>query len=97
MKFDNIEAVRQVIDSLDAQLVSLIAQRSECVKAAAKFKKDSEAVRAPERVQQVIDKVREQAKLNGLSEDIIEQVYRTMITAFIDFELQQHAKLEQHN
>lgn len=94
MEFDSIEAVRKEIDQLDQQLVALIARRGECVKAAAGFKKDSTAVRAPDRVQQVIDKVKGQAKAQGLPEEIIEQVYRAMITAFIDYELQQHSELK---
>ncbi|MBK0097282.1 chorismate mutase [Erwinia sp. S63] len=94
MEFDSIDAVRKEIDQLDQQLVALIARRGECVKAAAGFKKDSTAVRAPDRVQQVIDKVRGQAKAQGLPEEIIEQVYRAMITAFIDYELQQHSELK---
>ena len=94
MEFDSIDAVRKEIDQLDQQLVALIARRGECVKAAAGFKKDSTAVRAPDRVQQVINKVRGQAKAQGLPEEIIEQVYRAMITAFIDYELQQHSELK---
>jgi len=94
MEFDSIDAVRKEIDHLDQQLVALIARRGECVKAAAGFKKDSTAVRAPDRVQQVIDKVRSQAKAQGLPEEIIEQVYRAMITAFIDYELQQYSELK---
>ncbi|WP_182058683.1 chorismate mutase [Pantoea sp. ME81] len=94
MEFDSIDAVREEIDQVDQQLVALIARRGECVKAAAQFKQDRAAVRAPDRVQQVIDKVRVQAKAQGLSEEIIEQVYRAMITAFIDYELQQHGELK---
>ncbi len=94
MGFDSIDAVRKEIDQLDQHLVALIARRGECVKAAAGFKKDSTAVRAPDRVQQVIDKVRNHAKAQGLPEEIIEQVYLAMITAFIDYELQQHSELK---
>jgi len=90
MEFESIHAVRDEIDALDKQLVTLIAKRCECVKAAAAFKKDSDAVRAPDRVQQVIDKVRNQARQQGLPEEIIESVYRTMIESFIALELKQH-------
>jgi isochorismate pyruvate lyase len=58
MTFSTLADVRSQIDSIDSELVSLIAQRAECVKAAAAFKTDHSAVRAP-RVQQVIDRVRE--------------------------------------
>lgn len=90
-----IEDVRNRIDQIDIELVKMIAQRSQCVIAAAAFKSDHSAVRAPDRVQQVIDKVCKQATEIGLPAVIIEKVYRTMIGAFIDYELDQHDKLRQ--
>ncbi|WP_431022454.1 chorismate mutase [Erwinia rhapontici] len=95
MTFSCIEDVRKSIDQIDIRLVALIAQRGECVKAAAAFKKDSDAVRAPDRVQKVIDKVRQQAAAHHLPEEIIEKVYRAMIGAFIDYELEQHRQLSE--
>ncbi|WP_437615361.1 chorismate mutase [Erwinia sp. V71] len=94
MEYASIDEIRADIDKLDAQLVQLITQRSLCVKAAAGFKKDTQAVRAPDRVQQVIDKVTAHARVTGLPEEIIEKVYRTMIDAFIDYELKQHQQLK---
>ncbi|CAH0261170.1 chorismate mutase [bacteria symbiont BFo1 of Frankliniella occidentalis] len=94
MGFSSIEDIRNRIDEIDSELVKLIAQRSECVKAAAAFKSDHSAVRAPDRVQQVINKVRKQATEAGLPEVIIEKVYRSMIGAFIDYELEQHDQLQ---
>lgn len=97
MTFATIEDVRNRIDQIDSELVKIIAQRAECVKAAAAFKTDHSAVRAPDRVQQVIDKVRKKAAETGLPEVIIEKVYRSMIDAFIDYELEQHERLKQGN
>lgn len=94
MNFSSIEDVRNRIDEIDSQLVRIIAQRSECVKAAAAFKADHAAVRAPDRVEQVINKVRRQAIEAGLPEPIIEKTYRAMIGAFIDYELGQHNQLQ---
>jgi isochorismate pyruvate lyase len=45
-------------------------------------------------VQQVIDRVREKAAAAGLPEVIIEKVYRSMIDAFIEYELEQHNQLQ---
>lgn len=95
MDFSSIENVRNRIDQIDSELVKLIAQRSQCVKAAAAFKSDHSAVRAPDRVQQVIDKVSKQATEIGLPTVIVEKIYRTMIDAFIDYELSQHDQLRQ--
>ena len=95
MNFASIEVVRNRINQIDSELVKMIAQRSQCVKAAAAFKSDHSAVRAPDRVQQVIDNVSKQATELGLPTVIIEKVYRTMIDAFIDYELRQHDQLRQ--
>ena len=95
MDFSSIEDVRNRIDQIDSELVKMIAQRSQCVKAAAAFKSVHSAVRAPDRVQQVIDKVSKQATEIGLPAGIIEKVYRTMIDAFIDYELRQLDELQQ--
>ena len=95
MEFASIQEVRNRIDHIDHELVKMMALRGECVKAAAAFKTTQAAVRAPDRVQQVIDKVRIEAAKQGLPEIIIEKVYRTMIGAFIDYELEQHRQLQQ--
>jgi isochorismate pyruvate lyase len=75
--------------------VSLLAQRGKLVTQAANFKKTTDDVRAPARVEQVIDKVRGLAEEAGASAAVVEQVYRAMISAFIAEELNAHAKLTQ--
>ncbi|MDU4232221.1 MAG: chorismate mutase [Klebsiella grimontii] len=94
MEYSSITDVRNHIDQIDSELVKLIAQRAQCVKAAAAFKTDQASVRAPDRVQQIIDRVRKQATEAGLPETIIEKTYRAMIGAFIDYELRQHQQLQ---
>ena len=85
-----IEEVRAQIDSLDRRIVELIAERQQWVVAAGSLKKDEQAVRAPARVEQVIDKVRALADSAGASPDVVERSYRALIAAFIDLELDQH-------
>ena len=97
MEYSSISDVRTQIDIIDSQLVKLIAKRSECVKAAALFKSDTQDVRAPNRVEQVISKVTVLAAESGLPSEIIQPIYRTMINAFIEFELKQHELLNQHH
>lgn len=93
VEYSSITDVRNHIDQIDSELVKLIAQRAQCIKAAAAFKTDQASVRAPDRVQQIIDRVRKQATEAGLPETIIEKTYRAMIGAFIDYELGQHQQL----
>ena len=90
---DSLEQVREKIDGLDHQIVGLIAERGAYVSQAARFKKDSDAVRAPQRVEQVITKVRELSETVGANPEVTEQVYRAMIAAFIEQELAEHRAL----
>ena len=79
--------LRQRIDSLDEQIVALLAQRALCVRDAARFKRDALQVAAPARQAQVFEKVRalaapHDASFPGLP-DIVESAYRTLVAGFI--------------
>ena len=89
----SLEQVRQHIDAIDRDLVALLARRGALVAQAATFKKTTDDVRAPARVEQVIAKVRGIADETGASGDVVEKVYRAMIDAFIAEELKAHAAL----
>ncbi|MEB0204638.1 chorismate mutase [Pseudomonas sp. CCC3.1] len=89
----SIDDVRQRIDLIDRDIVALLAQRGQLVTQAAAFKKTTDDVRAPARVEQVIAKVRTIASDAGASPEVVERVYRAMISAFIDEELSVHAAL----
>ncbi|MFV9650012.1 chorismate mutase [Pseudomonas citrulli] len=88
-----LEEVRNNIDRLDQQIVSLLAERGRYVSQAARFKKDTDGVKAPQRVEQVIAKVRDLAQTVGANPEVTEQVYRAMIAAFIQQELAEHSVL----
>ncbi|HJR27071.1 MAG TPA: chorismate mutase [Pseudomonas sp.] len=90
----SIEEVRQHIDHIDRDVVALLARRGNLVTQAAAFKKTTDDVRAPARVEQVISKVRAIANDSGASPDVVERVYRAMISAFIDEELKTHSALK---
>jgi len=89
----SLDQVRQRIDEIDRSLVALLAKRGNLVTQAAGFKKTTDDVRAPARVEQVIAKVRAMADETGASPEVVEQVYRAMISAFIAEELSTHAQL----
>ena len=88
-----LEEVRSNIDRLDQQIVTLLAERGQYVSQAARFKKDTDSVKAPQRVEQVIAKVRDLSHSVGANPEVTEQVYRAMIAAFIKQELAEHAAL----
>ena len=92
MRCSSIEEVRENIDRIDDSIIRLLAERTEYVKQAALFKKSEDGVRAADRVEAVINKVREKALEYGASPDIAETVYRNMISGFIDIELKEYRK-----
>jgi isochorismate pyruvate lyase len=88
----SLTEVRARIDAIDADLVRLLADRQALVRAAAAFKVDEHAVRAPARVEQVISKVRERAMEAGLEPAVAESVWRAMIDAFIEVEIAEQGR-----
>lgn len=87
---DSLARVRERIDAIDAQIVTLLAERGRYVKDAARFKRDSFQVSAPQRQQEVIDTVRRLAEETGAFPEVVEACYRAMIAGFIAREQQQH-------
>lgn len=85
--------IRARIDELDGELVGLLARREALVRRAAPLKSDQQAVRAPDRVAQVVARVRALANEAGADPDLIERIYRGMIQAFIDMETDEHRRL----
>ncbi|MFV0434824.1 MAG: chorismate mutase [Leucobacter sp.] len=85
--------VRNEIDGLDRQIIGLIAERQKWVVEAGKLKEDESAVRAPDRVERVIGRVRDLAVEAGASPDVVERAYRALIAGFIEFELDLHRSM----
>ena len=85
---DALSNVRSVIDDIDRELIRLLAQRQILVEKAGRLKPkgDKSAVRANDCVAQVIANRRKEALDLGLSPDVSESVWRSMIQAFIALE-----------
>ncbi|GII80113.1 hypothetical protein Sru01_50950 [Sphaerisporangium rufum] len=88
----SLAEVRARIDEVDGRLTALLAERQRLVRAAATFKTDERAVRAPDRVAQVVAAARDRAAAAGLSPEVAEAVWRAMIGAFIEYELAEHRR-----
>lgn len=78
--------VRQGVDALDRALVGLLAERQRYMEAAARIKQDRGTVRDATRIEDVVGKVKAQAREAGLSEAIAEPVWRTLIDRCIAYE-----------
>ena len=89
---ESLAQVRAEIDRLDEQIVRLLAERGRYVLTAARFKKTAEDVKAAQRVEQVVARVRALAEAQGGLPDVVERVYRELIEAFTDAEHQRWAQ-----
>ena len=82
-----LEEVREEIDSLDEKIVELIGARNNYIKQAAKFKNTTEEVKAPERIADIIAKVRHKALTMGMSANLLEEIYTIMINEMVETEI----------
>lgn len=80
--------VRQGVDALDRALVKLLAERQRYMDAAARIKGERAAVRDEGRIEDVVAKVKAEARSQGLSEAIAEPVWRTLIERCIAYEFE---------
>lgn len=87
MTCNSLGEVRENIDRIDNEIIKLIAERGGYVKQAAAFKKSESAVRDNSRVEAVIKNARSKAENYGADPDLIEAVYRVMISKFIGSEM----------
>ncbi|MES2400977.1 MAG: chorismate mutase [Pseudomonadota bacterium] len=86
----NLAEVRENIDALDRKIVALLAERGRYVKDAARFKRDAFQVSAPQRQQEVIDKVKALSVDAGAYPEVVEACYHALIAGFIAREQQDH-------
>jgi isochorismate pyruvate lyase len=84
----NIEEVRQEIDEIDEAIIGLIGKRFAFIQEIVKFKSNSDDVYAKNRFQTVINHRRELAALHNLDPDVIENIYRIMMSYFIKEQLE---------
>jgi isochorismate pyruvate lyase len=83
----NINEIREIIDELDKDIIKLISIRKNYVVKAAEFKKNTEEVKADDRVKKMITTRRDWAKSYGINEDLIENIFRMLVNYFINEEL----------
>ncbi len=86
-KCNTLEEAREEIDKLDEEIISLIAKRNAYIKQLAHFKNSVDEVKAEERVAAVISRAREQAISQGLSPNLINDLYVRMIDAMVESEV----------
>ncbi|MFJ7749296.1 chorismate mutase [Arthrobacter sp. NPDC097144] len=82
-----LDDVRTAIDEIDEEIVALIWRRERLVRLAGPLKDNDAEVKAPARVEEVLEHVRAMAEAQDGDPTVVEATYRAMIDAFIDYEL----------
>jgi isochorismate pyruvate lyase len=80
--------VRTGVDSIDAQLVELLAARFAYMDAAARIKTERSAVRDEVRKQQVLANVKDAARSAGISTELAGDLWELLVEASIAYELE---------
>ncbi len=86
-KCNSLEEVRQEIDSLDDKLVALISDRSHLIRQAAGFKDTVDEVKAEDRIEFILQKVRHAAIQSGVSPNMISELFTIMIDEMVETEI----------
>jgi isochorismate pyruvate lyase len=82
-----MQDVRSAVDAVDQEIVALLAKRFSYMTAAARIKSDRGAVRDEARKAQVIENARAAAKLAGIPDDAIGEIWEILVESSIAFEL----------
>jgi len=86
-KCNSLEEVRTQIDTLDMKLVELISKRSHLIRQAASFKDSVEEVKAEDRIEYILQRVRHHAIELGVSPNMISELFTIMINEMVETEI----------
>ena len=89
----DMQDVRRAINALDDVLVPLLVERSGYMTQAARIKPAASQVRDEARIEDIVQRVRARAAAEGGEPDLVEQIYRSMMEAYIAFEEREFARL----
>ncbi|MCE2573058.1 isochorismate lyase [Motilimonas eburnea] len=81
---ESLNDIRIGIDSLDKEIVQILAKRMGYVKAAAQFKPDEQSIPAPERVVVMLQDRKKWAEQAGLSAEYVERLFTDIIDWYIN-------------
>ena len=81
-----LKELRQEVDKVDDQIVELIALRNDYIRQAASFKQSIDEIKADDRVEDVLNRVRHKALTLGVSPNLLTSLYRMMIDEMVESE-----------
>jgi isochorismate pyruvate lyase len=82
-----LSELRRQIDDLDGELVVLLARRQRCIEQVIEIKRAEKLpARIPERIEEILERVRGLAEAQKLEPDLAVALWREMIEQFIAYE-----------
>jgi isochorismate pyruvate lyase len=84
---NSLKEIRDEIDILDEKLVELISQRSHLIRQVAKFKNSIDEVKADDRIEDIMQRVRRHAISLGINPNMISDLFTIMIDEMVETEV----------
>ncbi|WP_455757445.1 chorismate mutase [Sulfurimonas sp.] len=86
-KCNSLEEVRKEIDIIDNNLVELISERSHLIHQAAAFKNSVDEVKAQDRIDDIMQRVRTKAIALNINPNMISELFTIMIDEMVEMEI----------
>lgn len=83
---DLLQQCRREIDTIDSQVVRLLGMRTRLVQQIGELKSGLGWIRDSQREAEVLRQVREQARQEGVDENMVVQIYRLLMEQFVDMQ-----------
>ncbi|OUU80116.1 MAG: hypothetical protein CBC38_01600 [Gammaproteobacteria bacterium TMED78] len=90
----SMKKVREEVDAIDKELVILLAKRQKCIEKAALVKNDESLIFDQERIDQVLNNIKNLSKSYGLSSEISDPIWRKLIELSIEHEFTELQKIQ---
>ncbi len=86
-KCNSLQEVRDEVDNIDTKLVELISQRSHLIRQAAGFKESVDEVKADDRIDDIMQRVRKKAIELNVNPNMISDLFKIMIDEMVETEI----------
>jgi isochorismate pyruvate lyase len=84
---NSLQEVRDEIDKIDTKLVDLISERSHLIRQAAAFKNSVDEVKAQDRIDDIMQRVRKRAIALNINPNMISELFTIMIDEMVETEI----------
>tara|TARA_B100001063_G_C16375042_1_gene362623 strand:- start:183 stop:461 length:279 start_codon:yes stop_codon:yes gene_type:complete len=88
----NIHKIRKKLDKLDDDLLKIIKKRTNLVNLVIKNKKFKKDIVDKKRISVILKNIKDKSKKNKIDPKITLKIWKSMISAFIDYEFRNFKK-----